>query len=116
MCFYEGTYYTVCNHYTFRLHLFCEMVKKELDRINDEADCDNNGIPCDAVFSCRPRVTRISEGNAFTDVAVHAIVGTVARWETNIVSWTDVPFCEDCWQDVRIPEVEWELGMRRGSL
>ncbi|KAJ5667279.1 hypothetical protein N7507_003143 [Penicillium longicatenatum] len=111
MCMYEACYHTVCNHYTFKLHLFCKTTKQQLDRINNPADRDIHAIPCKPLYSCRPTVLRIDSGNLIDNVAEHAIAGTRERWNTNVVAWTNTLFCEACWEEWRIPEIEWDLNL-----
>lgn len=40
MCQFVGTYYYECQHVSFQLHLFCRQILYQLNRVNEELECD----------------------------------------------------------------------------
>ncbi|KAJ5751866.1 hypothetical protein N7520_008783 [Penicillium odoratum] len=114
MCNYKGYYFKYCSHYEFKLQTFCKTVRRELDRINNPDDREKYDIPCTPNPRCPPRVLRLSvEGDGDGSIK-HVCGGTWEGWDTNIVSWDVVPFCDGCWEEMRIPDVEVEIEIEQG--
>jgi hypothetical protein len=48
MCLFIGTCHWVCKHTCFEVYLFCDELRRQLNRITDEAERESYLLPFDA--------------------------------------------------------------------
>lgn len=83
MCFFVGYFYDECRHVRFELHLFCDALFTQLQRINDPEQREQFSLPFDPDLpDCEPYCRFDVDG--FPDTNWEPGAGNVLWWVYNL--------------------------------